>query len=162
VILVLVLLVAGCSDSDPEEAGSDRKEEAKPASHGEKVAAYLGCTTTEKHEPYSGYQETFECRLAGHGGNLLLTFDVRNRGSVERTFTTDPGNSGAPPSRGVCPDGKPVPYWWFLLGTEWVVRTNHEEVRDELIERFDAVVVEEGPVPPVTSTMDPCDREPPG
>jgi hypothetical protein len=158
-LVLLVLLVAGCSDSDPEkQAGSDRKEEAKPElSTGEEVAASLGCTEVDVNDPVSGFQTSFICRDGGGMHTEVHTFDGRNRGSVERRFSTtiEPGQE--PPERRICPDGSPEPRWWYVVGDGWLAITRTDDMKDELVERHDGEILKSH-TSPVTSGMDPCDQ----
>jgi hypothetical protein len=153
VVLVLSLVLGACSDGDPDEAKPERPTTA------EGIASSLGCTATEESPPVSGFDEALECRMGDRADNLLLLFDEKHRERVERQFETGPVNSGGvPPERGVCPDGTPVPYIWMVLGPDWVMRTVHDEVKDDLVDDFDGEVMRQEPWSPTTNGMNPCDQ----
>jgi hypothetical protein len=160
-ILVLALLVAGCSDSDPEkEAKPERStgEEAKPErSTAEEVAASIGCEEVDVDDPVSGFQTSYVCRNGGGMHTQFHTFDARNRGSVERRYTTTIEGQELLPERRICPDGSPEPHWWYVVGDGWLAITGRDHVMDELVERYDGEILKSHSTP-VTSGVDPCDK----
>lgn len=148
--LFVALLLLGCSGGDPEEAKPDR-------TGGEELAASIGCTEIAVEESRSGFQESFTCTNDDRPNTTVDTFDPRNRGSVERRFSTTTLASTTPPERGTCPDGSPEPRRWFVLGDGWLAVTGDDDVKDDLVERHDGKVLQ-SMSPPVTNTMDPCGR----
>jgi hypothetical protein len=149
-VLVLALLVGGCSDSEPEK-------EVKPErSTGEEVAASIGCTEDRWDEPMSGFPESFTCRDDDHHSTQIHTFDRRNRGSVERRFTTTTVQGQVLPERGICPDGSPERRRWYVLGDDWLVITDTDDAKDDLVEHHDGEVLQSY-APPVTTGITSCD-----
>lgn len=148
--MVLALLFGGCSDREPEEAKPDR-------STGQEIAASIGCTEVEAIGPRSGFQESFICKDDDRPDTTLDIFDPRNRGSVQRRFSTTTWASTTPPTRGTCPDGTPEPRQWFVLGDDWLAVTGDDEVKDDLVEDHDGQLLQ-SVAPPVTNSMDPCNQ----
>jgi hypothetical protein len=149
--VVLGLLVAGCSDGEPEER-------AKPErSTGEEIAASIGCAEVEVTGPHSGFQESFICKDEDRPDTTVDIFDPRNRGSVERRFSTTTLASTRPPTRGTCPDGTPELRQWFVLGDGWLAVTGDDGVKDDLVDDHDGQVLS-SMAPPVTNSMDPCNQ----
>lgn len=159
-LLVAVVTSVACGDDGAgSTTASTTTLTSLPDSALEQMATDVGCESlTESENPYWetrwGFDESLDCVLEGRPSVRLHSFAPERLGDVRQRLSTRVGAPGNP-----CPDGSQGISPYLVLGAEWAIATNRQDLAQDLARRLGGEVLAGGGSdgPPVSyPSVDPC------